>query len=85
MNALIAYPARGAPNQPMGLPPPGSVPPPGYYGGPPVGYIVAPPMVQQQKRMSEQLEEDQGAPKAKKARATKAKTADSSGQCIRPS
>ncbi|KAI0751497.1 hypothetical protein C8Q80DRAFT_1309487 [Daedaleopsis nitida] len=73
---------RGAPAQPMSLPPPragGPVPPPGYYTGPPMGYLVqAPPMVQQ-KRVSEQVEEEQGAPKAKKARATKAKTADSSG------
>ena len=34
---------------------------------------------QQQKRASESVEEDQAGPKAKKARATKAKAADSTG------
>lgn len=40
---------------------------------------IPPPPTLQQKRTSESVEEDQGGPKAKKARATKAKAADSTG------
>lgn len=63
----------------------GPTAPQGYFAHPPMNMAYAafpmapaPPMLQQ-KRTSESVEEDQAGPKAKKARATKAKAPESAG------
>ncbi|OJT13379.1 Lysine-specific demethylase 3A [Trametes pubescens] len=76
-------PPRGAPSHPMHPPAHRAGPPApqSYYHAPMnMAYAaipIPPPPTLQQKRTSESVEEDQGGPKAKKARATKAKAADS--------
>ncbi|EIW61789.1 Clavaminate synthase-like protein [Trametes versicolor FP-101664 SS1] len=77
-------PPRGAPSHPMHPPPAHRAGPPahpGYYPAPMnMAYAaipIPPPPTLQQKRTSESVEEDQGGPKAKKARGSKAKAADS--------
>ncbi|KAI0363568.1 Clavaminate synthase-like protein [Pilatotrama ljubarskyi] len=88
-NAYLPYPyphpnPRGAQPQPMPVHAqrPGPTSPQAYYHHPvnmafaAIPYGPPPPMIQQ-KRVSEPVEEDQAGPKAKKARATKAKASDS--------
>ncbi|OSC98672.1 Clavaminate synthase-like protein [Trametes coccinea BRFM310] len=82
--------ARGTPSQAMPVPAQraGPASPQAYYH-PPVNMtfaaipIAAPPMLQQPKRASESVEEEQTGPKAKKARAPKAKASDSTAQSRR--
>ncbi|KAI0677004.1 Clavaminate synthase-like protein [Trametes maxima] len=88
-NPYMPYPyphphSRGAPAQPMPVPTQRAGPASPYYAHhvnmvyPPIP-IVAPPVVPP-KRGPDSVEEDQGGPKAKKARAVKAKASDSPAQ-----
>ncbi|KAI0824650.1 Clavaminate synthase-like protein [Trametes gibbosa] len=92
-NAYLPYPyahphSRATPSQPMPLPAhrPGPTSPQGYYHAhPPMNMAfaaipLAPPPMIQQKRASESLEEDHTGPKAKKARAPKARAPDSTAR-----
>lgn len=78
------FPERGAPPQAMGVPAQrGPTSPQAFYPPGAIGFVPIPaplPPIAQPKRASESLDEDQPGPKAKKARATKAKAPETSGR-----